>query len=46
VTAERILAEIGADMGVFPTAADLSSWAAIAPTRPTVSAFPFCSRCS
>lgn len=31
ITAERILAEIGADMSVFPTAAKLTSWAGIAP---------------
>jgi len=31
VTAERILAEIGADMSVFPTPGHLSSWAGIAP---------------
>lgn len=31
VTAERILAEVGADMSVFSTAAHLTSWAGIAP---------------
>jgi transposase len=31
ITAERILAEIGADMSVFPTAGHLTSWAGIAP---------------
>lgn len=31
VTAERIIAEIGTDMTVFPTAARLASWAGIAP---------------
>ena len=31
LTAERIIAEIGADMTVFPTAAHLTSWAGITP---------------
>ena len=31
LTAERIIAEIGADMSVFPTAAHLTSWAGITP---------------
>jgi transposase len=30
-TAEKVLAEIGADMSVFPTAKHLTSWAGIAP---------------
>ena len=31
ITAERIIAEIGIDMTVFPTAAYLTSWAGVAP---------------
>jgi transposase len=31
ITAERVLAEIGADMSAFPTAKHLTSWAGIAP---------------